>query len=175
VGLSVNLSSHDLLDERLPAFVASQLGRWRFPADRLTLEITESALLADPDRAVDVLAQIRRLGVRVALDDFGTGYSSLSYLKEWPVDEVKVDRSFVRNLVADKRDRAIVRATVDLAHSLGLEVVAEGVEDEASLRLLTEMGSDRAQGYYIARPLPPSQLVKWSHTHRAKPELLHAA
>ena len=99
----------------------------------------------------------------------------MSYLKEWPVDEVKVDRSFVRDLAADKRDRAIVRATVDLAHSLGLEVVAEGVEDEASLRLLSEMGSDRAQGYYIARPLPPSQLVKWSQTHRAKPELLHAA
>jgi len=175
VGLSVNLSSHDLLDERLPAFVASQLGQWRFSADRLTLEITESALLADPGRAVDVLTQIRRLGVRVALDDFGTGYSSLSYLKEWPVDEVKVDRSFVRNLVVDKRDRAIVRATVDLAHSLGLEVVAEGVEDEASLRLLTEMGSDRAQGYYISRPLPPSQLVKWCNGHRARPEQLRAA
>jgi len=175
VGLSINLSSHDLLDVRLPAFVASQLERWRFPAERLTLEITESALLADPDRAVGVLTQIRQLGVRVALDDFGTGYSSLSYLKEWPVDEVKVDRSFVRNLVADERDRAIVRATVDLAHSLGLEVVAEGVEDSAILQLITDMGSDRAQGYYIARPLPPSQLVRWAHAHRAKPELLRAA
>jgi EAL domain-containing protein (putative c-di-GMP-specific phosphodiesterase class I) len=124
---------------------------------------------------VDVLTQIRRLGVRVALDDFGTGYSSLSYLKEWPVDEVKIDRSFVRNLVADQRDRAIVRATIDLAHSLGLEVVAEGVEDAASLRLLVDMGSDRAQGFYIARPLPPSELVMWYRGHRARPGLLSAA
>jgi EAL domain-containing protein (putative c-di-GMP-specific phosphodiesterase class I) len=122
-----------------------------------------------------VLAQIRRLGVRVALDDFGTGYSSLSYLKEWPADEVKVDRSFVRNLIADKRDRAIVRATVDLAHSLGLTVVAEGVEDAASLHLLTEMGSDRAQGNYLARPMPPSLFVRWAQAHRAKPTLLRAA
>ena len=132
-------------------------------------------MLADPRRAVDVLTQIRQLGVRVALDDFGTGYSSLSYLKEWPVDEVKVDRSFVRTMVADKRDRAIVRATVDLAHSLGLEVVAEGVEDAAILRLLTEMGSDRAQGYYISRPLPPSLLRVWFQAHRALPELLRTA
>jgi EAL domain-containing protein (putative c-di-GMP-specific phosphodiesterase class I) len=175
VGLSVNLSSHDLIDERLPEFVASQLERWRVPGRRLTLEITESALLADPGRAVDVLTQIRQLGVRVALDDFGTGYSSLSYLKEWPVDEVKIDRSFVHNLVADQRDRAIVRATIDLAHSLGLEVVAEGVEDATSLRLLGEMGSDRAQGFYIARPLPPSELVMWYRAYRARPLLLPAA
>jgi EAL domain-containing protein (putative c-di-GMP-specific phosphodiesterase class I) len=175
VGLSVNLSSHDLLDERLPGFVAAQLGRWRYPSERLTLEITESALLADPDRAVDVLGQIRRLGVRVALDDFGTGYSSLSYLKEWPVDEVKVDRSFVRNMVTDSRDRAIVQATVDLAHSLGLEVVAEGVEDTATLQLLIEMGTDRAQGYHFARPLPPSQLVVWCQGNRGPAELPRAA
>ncbi|MCA1645375.1 MAG: EAL domain-containing protein, partial [Chloroflexi bacterium] len=175
VGLSVNLSSNDLLDERLPAFVAQELQRRHFPAERLTLEITESALLADPDRAGEVLAQIRQLGVRVALDDFGTGYSSLSYLKEWPVDEVKVDRSFVRNLVTDQRDRAIVRATIDLSHSLGLDVVAEGVEDAATLRLLIAMGSDRAQGFYIARPLPPSRLLVWCHAHRGRPELLRAA
>lgn len=170
VRLSVNLSSHDLLDVGLPGFVACQLARWRFPAERLTLEITESALLADADRAVDVLAQIRKLGVRVALDDFGTGYSSLSYLKDWPVDEVKVDRSFVQHLVADNRGRAIVGATIDLAHSLGLEVVAEGVENAAILQLLAEMGSDRAQGYYIARPLPPSQVMAWWQAHRTRPD-----
>jgi diguanylate cyclase len=163
--LSVNLSSHDLIDERLPDFLAAQLTRWRFPAQRLTLEITESALLGDPDGALKVLAAIRELGVRVALDDFGTGYSSLSYLKDWPVDEVKVDRSFVSSMVADRRDRAIVRATIDLAHSLGLNVVAEGVEDAATLGLLAEMGSDRAQGYYIARPLSPTQLEWWAETH----------
>jgi diguanylate cyclase (GGDEF)-like protein/PAS domain S-box-containing protein len=163
--LSVNLSSHDLLDEHLPRFVAAQLERWHFPADQLTLEITESALLGDSDRAVEVLGRIRQLGVRVALDDFGTGYSSLSYLKSWPVDEVKVDRSFVRNMVVEECDRAIVRATVDLAHSLGLQVVAEGVENEAVMRLLAEMGADRAQGYHLTRPLPPTQLVRWCLEH----------
>ena len=173
--LSINLSSHDLLDERLPDFVAAQLERWRFPVERLTLEITESALLGDPDGALKVLARIRALGVQVALDDFGTGYSSLSYLKEWPVDEVKVDRSFVSSMVADARDRAIVRATIDLAHSLGLAVVAEGVEDVATLRLLADMGSDRAQGYYIARPLPPTQLVWWARTRGGADFTLRAA
>jgi diguanylate cyclase (GGDEF)-like protein/PAS domain S-box-containing protein len=165
-GLSVNLSSHDLLDERLPDFVAAQLERWQFAAERLTFEITESALLGDPDRALEVLGKIRQLGVRVALDDFGTGYSSLTFLKEWPVDEVKVDRSFVSSMVVAKRDRAIVRATIDLSHSLGLEVVAEGVEDEAILQLLVEMGSDRAQGYHIARPMPPTELVRWCQKHQ---------
>jgi diguanylate cyclase (GGDEF)-like protein/PAS domain S-box-containing protein len=173
--LSVNLSSHDLIDQRLPDFLAAQLARWRFPAKRLTLEITESALLGDPDGALKVLAAIRELGVRVALDDFGTGYSSLSYLKDWPVDEVKVDRSFVSSMVADGRDRAIVRATIDLAHSLGLDVVAEGVEDAPTLRLLAEMGSDRAQGYYIARPLSPTQLEWWAETHLAADSLSGAA
>ena len=115
IGLSVNLSAQDLLDERLPTFVAAQLQRWSFPAEQLTLEITESALLADPLRALDVLEHVRQLGVRVSLDDFGTGYSSLSYLRDWPVDELKIDRSFVRNLVVAPRDRAIVRATIDLA------------------------------------------------------------
>jgi diguanylate cyclase (GGDEF)-like protein/PAS domain S-box-containing protein len=164
--LSVNLSGQDLLDSRLPAFVAEQLARWQFPAKQLTLEITESALLGDRARAQDVIGELRKTGVRVALDDFGTGYSSLSYLKEWPVDELKVDRSFVKNMIDDGRDRAIVRAIVDLAHTLGLSVVAEGVETQAVLGMLGDLECDRAQGYHMSRPLPAEEL-KWWLRHRA--------
>jgi diguanylate cyclase (GGDEF)-like protein/PAS domain S-box-containing protein len=163
IAMSVNLSSHDLLDPRLPDFVAEQLERCQFPARQLILEITESALLGDGARALEVLRRLRQMGVRVALDDFGTGYSSLSYLKDWPVDELKVDRAFVSSMVADKRDRSIVRAMVDLAHTLDLEVVAEGVEDEAILRLLATFGCDRAQGYHVARPMPAVELLRWLH------------
>ena len=158
------MSSLDLIDERLPEFVAAQLERWHFPAERLTLEITEHALLTDPDRSIDVLTRLRKLGVRVALDDFGTGLSSLASLKVWPLDEVKADVSLVRSMVTSPSDRAIVRATIELAHALGLDVVAEGVENSATLRLLEEMGCDRAQGHHIARPMPPSQLVPWCQT-----------
>jgi diguanylate cyclase (GGDEF)-like protein/PAS domain S-box-containing protein len=174
-GVSVNVSSLDLVDEQLPEFVAAQLERWHFPAERLTLDITESALLCDPDRAIDVLTHLRTLGVRVALDDFGTGFSSLAYLKVWPLDEVKVDVSLVRGMVTAPGDRAIVRATIDLAHALGLDVVAEGVENSATLRLLQEMGSDRVQGFFIARPMPPSQLARWSQTRLSQPAVLRAA
>ncbi|GAC1328422.1 MAG: hypothetical protein NVSMB2_27700 [Chloroflexota bacterium] len=160
--LSVNLSSHDLLDEHLPEYLSEQFTEFCFAPERLTVEITESALLGDSMRALRVLDDIRAVGVHVALDDFGTGYSSLSYLKEWPVDEIKVDRSFVRNMSAESRDQAIVRATIDLAHSLGLRVVAEGVEDLATFELLSKLGSDRAQGYYIGRPVAASQMGRWT-------------
>ena len=163
-GLSINVSSFDLIDERLPEFIAAQLERWHFPAARLTLEITEGTLLTDPDRSLEVLEHLRKLGVRIALDDFGTGLSSLASLRVWPLDEVKADVSLVRGMVTVPGDRAIVRATIELAHALGLDVVAEGVENVATLRLLEEMGCDRAQGYYIARPMPPSQLVPWCQT-----------
>ena len=163
-GVSVNLSHFDLVDERLPEFVAAQLERWQFPAERLTLEITERAVLTDLDRALGVLGRLRKLGVRIALDDFGTGLSSLAHLKVWPLDEVKIDVSLVRGIVAAPADRAIVRATIELAHAFGLDVVAEGVENEGTRRLLEQMGVDRAQGYCIARPMPPSQLVWWCQT-----------
>jgi diguanylate cyclase (GGDEF)-like protein/PAS domain S-box-containing protein len=159
--LSVNLSGQDLLDAELPDFVNQQLVRWQFPPSQLTLEITESALLADNTRARVVLGRLRQMGVRVALDDFGTGYSSLSYLKDWPVDELKVDRSFVKNMIEDARDRSIVRAIVDLAHSLGLQVVAEGVETSAVLALLDELACDRAQGYLLSKPLPAAEFKRW--------------
>ena len=174
-GLSVNVSPFDLIDERLPDFVAAQLERWQLPAERLTLDITETALLTEPDRALDVLTRVRKLGVRVALDDFGTGLSSLAYLKVWPLDEVKVDVSLVRGMDTAPGDQAMVRATIELAHSLGLDVVAEGVENEATLRLLEELGSDRAQGFFMARPMPPSQFVRWIQTHVSLPRVFRAA
>jgi len=176
LSIAVNLSSRDLLDESLPAFVGKQLQRWRVSPERLVLELTESSLLGDSRQALDVLQRLRRMGVRVALDDFGTGYSSLSYLREWPIDELKVDRSFVRTMVDSGRDRLIVRALVDLAHTLELDVVAEGVEDEQILSLLREFGCDRVQGYHIARPMPPVDTARWCKGRGARlsPNLLAA-
>ncbi|MGI9147391.1 MAG: EAL domain-containing protein [Chloroflexota bacterium] len=170
-GLSVNLSSDDVLDEQLPAFIAAQLESKHFAAERLTLEVTETALLADPDRAVDLLRQLRKLGVRIALDDYGVGLSPLAQLKVWPLDEIKPDASLVRGMLAGAGDRAIVRATIDVAHALGLDVVAEGVENEPTLRLLEQMGADRAQGFFIARPMPPSQLTLWYHMQSVQPRV----
>jgi diguanylate cyclase (GGDEF)-like protein/PAS domain S-box-containing protein len=165
-GLSVNISSFDLLDEHLPGFVATQLDRWQFPANRLTLEVSETALLTDPERSVAALTRLRELGLRIALDDFGAGLSPLGLLRGWPLDEVKTDVSLLRNALADAADRAMVRATIELAHALGLHVVAEGVENDATLRRLQELGSDRVQGYGIARPMPSSLLVRWLQSRR---------
>jgi EAL domain-containing protein (putative c-di-GMP-specific phosphodiesterase class I) len=131
------------------------------PAARLTLEITEGSVMADPASAVAVLHQLRGLGVRLSVDDFGTGYSSLSYLKRLPAHEVKIDRSFVTGLREGSEDVAIVRAIIDLGGHLGLEVVAEGVEDEATAQLLAAMGCDAIQGWHLARPMPTGELPGW--------------
>lgn len=127
----------------------------------MKLEITESAVMADAERAIDVLGQLRAMGVRSSVDDFGTGYSSLSYLKRLPVDELKIDRSFVRHIARDENDVAIVRSTIGLAHDLGLTVVAEGIEDRQSWDVLARMGCDVVQGFYISRPLAADALVEW--------------
>ena len=117
--------------------------------------------MSNPARAMETLGRLRAMGVRIAIDDFGTGYSSLGYLKRLPVDELKIDQSFVRDMVTDQNDAAIVRATVDLGHNLGLQVVAEGVEDEPTLDLLCSLGCDEAQGYYFSRPLPAGDFLRW--------------
>jgi EAL domain-containing protein (putative c-di-GMP-specific phosphodiesterase class I) len=114
--------------------------------------------MADVERAVEILSRVRALGVQIAIDDFGTGYSSLALLKRLPVDTLKIDRSFMRDVATDESDLAIVRATVSMAQSLGLQVVAEGVEDEASLAVLVRLGCDQAQGYYFSRPKPAAEL-----------------
>jgi EAL domain-containing protein (putative c-di-GMP-specific phosphodiesterase class I) len=135
----------------------------------LTLEVTEGSVMADPARAVALLHQLRDLGVRLSVDDFGTGYSSLSYLKRLPVHEVKIDRSFVAALREDNEDVAIVRAIIDLGRNLGLEVVAEGVEDQASWDLLKSMNCDLVQGWHLARSMPASELAPWLAARQTVP------
>jgi diguanylate cyclase (GGDEF)-like protein len=161
IPVAVNLAAPNIVDAALPELVAALLARWDVPADRLECEISEHTVMADPRRALDVLERLRRQGVRLSLDDFGTGHSSLAYLKRLPLDEVKIDRSFVMGMAEDGNDAAIVRSTIDLARHLGLEVVAEGVESEAVMRDLAELSCDVAQGFFLSRPLPADQLDEW--------------
>jgi diguanylate cyclase len=156
--VAVNLSATDLLDRALVDDVSALLRRYGTPARRITLEVTESILMTDPARAMEVLAELRGLGVHLALDDFGTGWSSLTHLQRMPVDEIKIDRSFVAAMASDAGSAAIVSSTVDLAHALGLRVVAEGIEDEATWTRLRTVGCDAAQGYYLSKPLAPGDL-----------------
>jgi len=163
LSVAVNLSAHLLHDQELPATIAALLREYGIAPGTLTLEVTESAVMADPERAVDVLARLRHLGVRLSIDDFGTGYSSLGYLKRLPVDEIKIDKSFVLELGtgADPADVAIVRSVVQMAQALRREVVAEGVENPEAWGLLRGLGCDVAQGYYMSRPLPAAELERW--------------
>ncbi len=161
LGVAVNLSARTLHDPDLVEEVGRLLRRHGVPASRLTLEVTESAVMADPARAVALLHRLRDLGVRLSVDDFGTGYSSLSYLKRLPVHEVKIDRSFVTSLGSDAEDLPIVRAIVDLGRHMGLEVVAEGVEDASTMELLDSIGCDLAQGWHLGRPMPLDGLLPW--------------
>ncbi len=161
IPVSVNISVRDLLDPRLSEMLERMVRESRLSPDRLTLEITEGALVADERLATENVARLRSLGVRVSIDDFGTGYSSLAYLHRLAAHEVKIDRSFVTGTMATERSKAIVRATIELAHSLGFVVVAEGVEDDETWRRLRALGCDRLQGYVIAKPMPPGALEGW--------------
>jgi diguanylate cyclase (GGDEF)-like protein len=174
LNVSVNLSARDLLDLALPELVQNLLERYRLPADRLELEITESVILADPMRARAVLSRLDAMGVQLAIDDFGSGYSSLAYLKRLPVGEIKIDRAFVMNMGTDENDAVIVRSTIDLGRNLGLRVVAEGVEDEATWHDLARLQCDQAQGYFLTRPLPAADLAGWlkQRTSRDVPTLV---
>ena len=156
--VAVNLAAANIVDVTLPGAVARLLARHGVPGERLECEISEHTVMADPMRAADVLGGLRALGVRLSLDDFGTGHSSLAYLKRLPLDEVKIDRAFVAGMAADENDAVIVRSTIDLARNLGLEVVAEGVEDEQTMSTLADLRCDTAQGYFISRPLPAGEL-----------------
>ncbi len=159
--VSVNISTSNLLDTGLPARIDGLLRRYELPAAQLELEITESSIMANPARSLEVVGALRRLGLRVSIDDFGTGYSSLSYLQRLPVNCVKIDGEFVRALLVDDGARLIVSAIVDLSHKLGLAVVAEGVEDARTLEALAQLGCDQAQGYLIGRPQPAPQALAW--------------
>jgi EAL domain-containing protein (putative c-di-GMP-specific phosphodiesterase class I) len=162
--LAVNLSAGDLLDRRLPDGVSALLRRWDVPPTSLTLEVTESTVIADSRPVAEVLQDLYALGIRLAIDDFGTGYSSVSYLRNLPVSEVKIDRSFVCSLGHDERDHVIVGSVIELAHRLGLRTVAEGVESTGALASLEELGCDLVQGYELAPPMPGRELAAWIAT-----------
>lgn len=161
VQVAINISAQDLLNPELTGIVSGALRTHNVPPDLLSLEITESGIMQDAARAIEVMGRLSEIGVGRAIDDFGTGYSSLAYIKQLPVDEIKIDRSFVRNIVNDKKDMAIVLSTIELCHNLGLIVVAEGVEDKLSSELLRRMGCDLAQGYLFTPPLDPAALDAW--------------
>ena len=161
LSVAVNLSARSLLDDTLPRKVEILLREYGLPHWALELEITESSIMTDPRRAMTNLERLHSLGVCLSIDDFGTGYSSLAYLKRLPVQTLKIDFSFVRQMLDDEQDEIIVNSTIHLAHNLGLNVVAEGVESEALLQRLKQMGCDLAQGYHIARPIPADALNRW--------------
>jgi diguanylate cyclase (GGDEF)-like protein len=163
--VAVNLAAANIVDVALPDTVEQTLRRWGVPGELLVCEISEDTVMGDPRRATEVLERLRALGVRLSLDDFGTGHSSLSYLKRLPLDEVKIDRSFVTGMALDPSDAAIVRSTIDLAGHLGLDVVAEGVESEEVLDVLVSLDCDVAQGFLLSRPLPADQLDGWLAAH----------
>ncbi|NND53412.1 MAG: EAL domain-containing protein [Gammaproteobacteria bacterium] len=159
--IAVNLSAQDLLSENLISLLENELDANKMKPDCLVLEITEEALVTDIDYAIKILERLRDMGFRTSMDDFGTGYSSLGHLQRLPIDEIKVDRSFVGNLPEHSQNAAIVRAIINMAHNLGLEVVAEGVETSPALRWLREEGCERAQGYFLSKPMPVDEFVPW--------------
>ncbi len=163
--VAVNISARSLTDTLFADRITRALVRHRCPVDALTLEITESQIMADPERAAAALGELHELGVRIAIDDFGTGFSSLASLRALPVDELKIDKSFVFGVPDSPSDSAIVRSTAALGQSLGLHVVAEGVENEHALEFLVECGVDTAQGFYFARPLPAPELDRFLQAH----------
>jgi len=171
LAVAVNLSASSLVDQALPARVAGMLQERGLAAQALELEITEDFLMADRARAQLILAGLRERGIRVAVDDYGTGYSSLAYLKELPVDDLKLDKSFLQGVTEDERAFAIVRSTIMLAHSLGLRLVAEGVEDADTSAKLAEAGCDVEQGWYYAKALPPEELESWLQLWQAVPQI----
>jgi diguanylate cyclase (GGDEF)-like protein len=159
--LSVNLSVRDLRDPKLLERIAGSLETWGAQAGWIEFELTESALMADPVGARDTLTRLKGLNVQLAIDDYGTGYSSLSYLKKLPVDAIKIDQSFVADMLRNKDSATIVRSTIELAHNLDLAVIAEGVEDQGTFDRLGELGCDMAQGYCIGKPIPAEQFQAW--------------
>ena len=166
VNLAVNMSPRHLADAHLPDQLAAMLASERLTGSVLTVEVTENSIMSDPERAGNVLRQIRELGVAVSIDDFGTGYSSLAYLRDLAATEVKIDKTFVINASRSERDLAIVKAAADLGHSLGLQVVAEGIEDETTAQLMTDSGCDLLQGFLLLPPSPAAELFAWRNRPR---------
>jgi len=161
IHVAVNISAKSLQEQNLPAKVQALLDKWGVDPRFLKIEITESSIMADPAHALAILAMLQSMGVRLSVDDFGTGYSSLTHLRQLPIDEIKIDKSFVTGMARSDADAAIVRTVIDLAHNLGKQVCAEGVEDEVTYEMLKEMGCDLAQGYWISHPRPAESLRQW--------------
>jgi EAL domain-containing protein (putative c-di-GMP-specific phosphodiesterase class I) len=159
LGVAVNLSARNLVDRSLVETIMTLLRSSGVRPERLTVEITESALMADPSRAMEILTELHTNGVRISVDDFGTGYSSLTYLRNLPADEVKIDRSFLVDVPGHGGDPVIVKSVIDLGHDLGLEVVAEGVEDQETCQALAFMGCDTIQGFHIAPPMSAGDVI----------------
>jgi len=153
------------MDLQLPERFAALLQAHGCAAKWITFEITESAILDDPGNAIDNLSRLHALGCRLAIDDYGTGYSSLAYLRRLPVDELKIDKSFVMNMARDASDTMIVRSTIELAHNMGLTVVAEGVDDEGALERLRALGCDMVQGFLLSRPLTADEVAARLASH----------
>lgn len=161
LSVAVNLSPRNLHDPQLPEHIGEMLASRGLSAGSLELEITESVIMSDPVRAMEVLTELNRMGIRVFIDDFGNGYSSLGYLKKLPVFGIKIDKSFVIHMAADENDAVIVRSTIELGHNLGLRVIAEGVERKEIWERLGHLGCDEAQGYYFSPAIPPNELSRW--------------
>jgi EAL domain-containing protein (putative c-di-GMP-specific phosphodiesterase class I) len=161
VPVAVNLSMRNIHDPQLPQTIAQLLQRWDARPELLRLEMTETVLAADPERALQTMESLRAMGVHIALDDFGIGYSSLAYLNRLPLDEIKIDRSFVLGMLDDESSATIVRATVELGHGLGYGVVAEGVENAETRQRLSALGCDFIQGFFVAKPMPADQTAEW--------------
>ena len=164
--VSVNLSANILNDPTLIELLRGSLGIWEARADRLILEVTESSAMADPESSFELFRQIKELGAQISLDDFGTGYSSLAYFRDIPATELKLDTSFVSTMVTNPADRHIAKLVIDLAHAFDMKVVAEGVEDADTYRLLAKLGCDHAQGYFIAKPMPHKQYCAWLESYQ---------
>jgi EAL domain-containing protein (putative c-di-GMP-specific phosphodiesterase class I) len=160
LNVSINSSATDLEDADLVQIMRDVLSMWNVDPSQLTLEITETSLMRDPKLGIDTLSRLRELGVRTSIDDFGTGYSSLEWLKNLPVDELKIDQSFVKTVIDDQRDRKIVESVIELAHAMELSVVAEGIESEGVMHVLREAGCDIGQGYFFSQPLTGAEFEK---------------
>jgi diguanylate cyclase len=161
IRVSINLSAVTMTDEVFPDVVGQALATWGVAGERLTLELTESSIVQNEASAIDFMKKLKKYGCRLAIDDFGTGYSSFAYLRKFPLDELKIDQSFVRNCSNDPGDLRIVQTLVDLAHGFGLQALAEGVEDEETLATLKESGCDEVQGYFFAKAMPSKDFLQW--------------
>jgi diguanylate cyclase len=163
IPLAVNLSARDLIDIELPNKLKAILTEHNLQADAISLEITESSIMDDPTRALETVERIAKMGIKLSIDDFGTGYSSLSYLKRLPVNELKIDKSFVMSIEHDQDDVTIVKSTIELGHNLGLKVVAEGIENVGVWNILKNMGCDYGQGYFMSKPMPATHFQAWTN------------